>query len=146
MCALMALLLFHCHSPVSYVHCSKCTTLIFNSLFLPLSTTPECSLVLSPAFCYPSLIPLSLLPKRVLKCHCTDAGVCGTVRRTYQKCHSSLKFGEWGGVINVGSITSSIPCQWTNMQCLHQVPSEDQRAEGLNVGTVLQHQNTLSET
>lgn len=90
MCAQMALLLFHCHSPVAYVFRSTCTTLIFNSLLLPLITSPECSLALSPAFCYPSLIPLSLLPKRVLKCHSTDLEVSGTVKRTDQKCHGSF--------------------------------------------------------
>lgn len=42
-------------------------------------------------------IPLSLLPKRVLKCHRTDLEVSDTVRRTDQKCHGS--FAAW----NLGS-------------------------------------------
>lgn len=45
MCALMALLLFHWHSPVSYVLCSKCTTLILMVSFYPLAPFQSAALL-----------------------------------------------------------------------------------------------------
>lgn len=91
MYALLALLLSLCHSPVPCGLSSRGTSLFFNSLHFPFSTPPERSLALCPLLCCPSLTPLSLLPKELLKCHHTDPGVCGTVRRQTRNAMAALQ-------------------------------------------------------
>lgn len=106
-CLFSATLLYPMDSPQDALACS-----LIASIFL-LAPLPSAASLCAPWICYPSLTPLSLLPKEALKCRHTDPGVCGTVRchrrsEMSRQLHSS-KWREWGGVNYFRSINSSIP-------------------------------------